>query len=112
MFLLQSKQERNGTIRSLFVFTPAIDLYDAGLTSSIISSMALWFLRFTTAGIGELKEAEVKKSFDNVSGVAYVLKHFSMQANDASPMKILRNRSQITCSTTIFMTNRMPLCAI
>lgn len=49
---------------------------------------------------------------ESLSAAALVSRKSAISASNISPMTSLSNRSFITCSTTLYMADRMPLCAL
>lgn len=70
-----------------------------------------YVLHLTNAAIGAMSVCRVSHRFDSLSAAASVSNNFAAWASNDSTMTSLRSRSNITCLTKQYTTDRMRHCA-
>lgn len=78
-------------------------------TTTFLSAMAMPVMRCTNEAMDAIHELDFRSFFGSLLDAALVCKKFTTWACSVSPIKSSRNRSIITCSTTLSTTERIPL---
>lgn len=113
-FLAPEVQSASGLFNNIAISfcDPMGSFFDDFGNTVFWSAMVVSILPCTNLTISAINELDVRCFFESLSAAAFLSNNFPMLASSVSPMTSSRNRLSFTCLQTLYMIERIALCAL